>query len=79
MIRGDRRAGLADDVRRLLGPRVVDVRIDAPETTGPQARRDHHGRSPQELLREFLQSQGVVDARLEGLFDALLDEALERA
>ncbi len=30
VVRGPRRAGLADDVRRLLGPRVVDVRIDAP-------------------------------------------------
>ena len=76
VVRGERQAGLADDVRRLLGPRVVDVRVDVPEAARRTARRDHHARSPQELFGEFLRSQGVADDRIDALFAELLDEAL---
>ena len=64
VVRGPRRAGLADDVRRLLGPRVVDVRVDAPmPSTAARPGDHHHGRSPQELFAEFLAGEGVVDDR----------------
>jgi exonuclease SbcD len=76
VIQGERQAGLADDVRRLLGPRAVDVRVDVPDTAGTSNRRDHRGRSPQELFGEFLRSQGVADERIDALFAELLDESL---
>lgn len=77
VIRGERQAGLADDVRRLLGPRVVDVRVDVPDAARQTARRDHRGRSPQELFGEFLRAHGIADERIDSLFAELLDDALE--
>jgi len=76
VVRGERHAGLADDVRRLLGPRVVDVRVDVPDAAVAPERRDHRGRSPQELFGEFLRSQGITDDRIDALFAELLDESL---
>ncbi len=76
VVRGERHAGLADDVRRLLGPRVVDVRVDVPDAAVAPDRRDHRGRSPQELFSEFLRSQGIADERIDALFAELLDESL---
>jgi exonuclease SbcD len=76
IVRGDRHAGLADDVRRLLGPRVVDVRVDVPDSTDAPSRRDHRGHSPQDLFGEFLRSQGIADDRIDALFAELLDESL---
>jgi DNA repair protein SbcD/Mre11 len=77
VVRGERHAGLADDVRRLLGPRVVDVRVDVPDEGRRAIRRDHRGHSPQELFGDFLRAQGIADDRIESLFTELLDEALE--
>lgn len=77
VVRAGARAGLADEVRELLGPGVVDIRIDAPARAGdPEVRRDHHNRSPQELFAEYLATQGVDDDRVTALFAELLDEAL---
>jgi exonuclease SbcD len=76
VVRGSRRAGLADDVRQLLGPRVVDVRLDEPPSPTSRRRRDHRGRSPQELFDEYLAGESVVDERVRTLFGELLDEAL---
>lgn len=77
IVRTAARAGLADDVRELLGPGVVDVRIDAPtRVSDPDVRRDHHNRSPQELFAEYLATQGVEDERITALFAELLDDAL---
>ena len=76
VVRGPRRAALADDVRELLGPGVVDVRLDEPMAPSSRRRRDHRGRSPQELFDEYLGGQGVVDDRVRTLFGELLDEAL---
>jgi hypothetical protein len=61
----------------LLGPRVVDVRVDVPDEGRQAIRRDHRGHSPQELFGDFLRSQGIADDRIESLFTELLDEALE--
>ncbi|CAN5847521.1 exonuclease SbcCD subunit D [soil metagenome] len=71
-VRGPRRAGLADDVRQLLGAGVVDVRMEAPTGSAAAARRDHHGRSPQELFAEYLAELGHDDERVRALFSDLL-------
>ncbi len=70
------RAGLADEVRALLGDRVVEVRLDAPELPGrdPDAdRRRRHGKGAHELFELFLDEEGYDDDRLVALFDRLLD------
>jgi exonuclease SbcD len=76
IVHGERQAGMADDVRRLLGPRVVDVRVDVSDALRQTVRRDHRGRSPQELFGDFLRSHGIADERIDALFAELLDEAL---
>ncbi len=69
------RAGLAEDVREMLGPGVVEVRINTPVAASSQARWDaNHNRSPQELFAEYLRLQGVDDVRVGALFADLLDE-----
>jgi exonuclease SbcD len=72
------RAGLADDVRELLGERVVDVRVEARADAGDRSRPERAGRSPQELFAAFLDEQGIADDRLTALFARLLDEELAR-
>ena len=72
------RAGLADDVRTLLGDRVVEVRIDAPATSDPRPRAERRGRGPHELFAAFLDEQNIEDDRLVALFARLLDEELTR-
>ena len=68
------RAGLAQTVRELLGPGVVDVRVESP---GPPARRrklDHRSRSPLEVFDEYLERETIEDTRVRDLFAELLDE-----
>jgi exonuclease SbcD len=72
------RAGLADDVRELLGERVVDVRVEARAAGGERTRPARAGRTPQELFAAFLAEQGIADDRLTALFARLLDEELQR-
>ena len=74
VVQGPGRAGLAQTVRELLGPGVVDVRV---ETTAPDARRrnlDHRSRSPQELFGEYLKHENIEDRRVRELFGELLEE-----
>lgn len=71
-VRGPRRAGLADDVRQLLGPGVVEVRMEAPPGSGAARRRDHATRSPQQLFDEYLAHEGHDDDRVRALFGELL-------
>ncbi len=71
-VRGPRRAGLADDVRQLLGAGVVEVRMEAPPGSGTARRRDHATRSPQELFDEYLAHEGHDDDRVRALFGELL-------
>ncbi len=70
---GPGRAGLADDVRRWLGERVVEVRVLGDrERVGPgMATRE--GRTPHDLFAAYLAEQEIDDPRLATLFAELLD------
>ncbi len=70
-----RRAGLADEVRELLGERVVDVRMDDPAPQRKQ-RATRSGRAPTELFDEFLTERNVADERVRAMFAELLDAEL---
>ena len=70
------RAGLAEEVRALLGPGVVDVRVERQEVIAHKTQRE--GRTPQELFGDYLQEMGVADARLQTRFAELLDESENR-
>lgn len=72
VVREQRRAGLADDVREMLGGRVVDVRVeDASRSATPRPSRA--GKSPVELFDEFLSERNISDDRVRALFGELLD------
>ena len=76
IVDGPTRAGLAEDVRELLGDGVVEVRLAPPDADGLTiARRSRlSGQTPHELFAVYLQDVGVDDARLTALFAGLLDE-----
>lgn len=66
------RAGLADEVRRMI-PGAVDVlllRRDLPERGTPERRL---GRPRREVFAEYLSERGVEDERIVALFSELLD------
>lgn len=66
------RPGLADEVRDLLGPGVVDVVIEHDKSPAPKrVRRD--GRSPIELFGDFLDERAIDDDRLRAGFAELLE------
>ena len=72
------RAGLADEVRALLGDRVVEVRLQpaaAGDQHAPGGRSSRSNRSPHDLFESFLADEGYADDRLVALFDRLLDAA----
>jgi exonuclease SbcD len=75
VVRGDRRAGLADTVREWF-PLAVDVTVESPEqpvdTAAPPSRL---GRSPHDLFAEYLTDRAAQDERVLALFDELLDVA----
>ncbi|MEO5678149.1 MAG: exonuclease subunit SbcD [Acidimicrobiales bacterium] len=73
------RAGLADDVRTLLGDGCVDVHIRPPAVEGAVARPVRAGRSPADLLAGYLDERGARDERVEALFAALLEEVASGA
>lgn len=76
VVRGSRRPGLADEVRELLGDRVVDVQVeDDSAPARPRARRA--GRAPAELFDEFMAERNVDDDRVRALFAELLDAEQE--
>ncbi len=76
VVREPRRPGLADEVRELLGNRVVDVQIeDESAPARPRARRA--GRDPAELFDEFLAERNIDDDRVRALFAELLDAQQE--
>lgn len=71
------RAGLADEVRELLGDSVVDVQLlRSDHKPGEQPRaRQHTARTPHDLFAEYLARQDIEDDRIARLFGELLDEA----
>ena len=76
VVREPRRPGLADEVRELLGHRVVDVQVeDASAPARPKVKRS--GRAPAELFDEFLAERNVNDDRVRALFAELLDAQQE--
>jgi exonuclease SbcD len=72
------RAGLAEDVRDMLGDGVVEVRLAGSgtdrSTTGSASEPRLSGRTPHELFAAYLADQGIADPRIEKLFAELLDE-----
>jgi DNA repair protein SbcD/Mre11 len=73
VVRGERRAGLADLVREWF-PHAVDVAVEATADdtlVRPQSRG--LTRSPHELFTEYLTDRGATDERVLALFDELLD------
>ena len=74
VVQGPGRAGLAQTVRELLGPGVVDVRVESPASDARKRRLDHRSRSPQELFGEYLAHENIEDRRVRDLFGDLLDE-----
>jgi len=75
-VREAARAGLADEVRDLLGPGVVDVAIDSPAAERRRAERRAEARSPQEQFAAYLADEGVEDPRIEAMFAELYDDAV---
>ena len=74
VVQGPGRAGLAQIVRDLLGPHVVDIRVESSSSATSRPRFDHRNHSPQELFSEYLKQQDMEDDRLNGLFNELLDD-----
>ena len=74
VVQGPGRAGLAQTVRELLGPGVVDVRVESPGSAVRKRRLDHRNRSPQEVFGEYLEHENIEDRRVRDLFGELLDE-----
>ena len=77
VVQGPGRAGLAQTVRELLGPGVVDVRVEAPASDARRRSLDHRSRSPQELFGEYLKHENIEDLRVRELFGQLLEEQNE--
>lgn len=72
-----RRNDLADDVRNLLGDRVVDVQlVGSTEATAPK-QAPRHGRDPFTLFTEYLEELGIDDGDVRSLFVELLEDQLE--
>ncbi|MDE0137106.1 MAG: exonuclease SbcCD subunit D [bacterium] len=74
VVQGPGRAGLAQTVRELLGPGVVDVRVESPASDTRRRSLDHRSRSPQALFGEYLEYENIEDRRVRDLFGQLLDE-----
>ena len=69
------RAGLAEDVRELVGPTLVDVRVERAEVS--PRRQVQRERTPRELFSDYLAERGVDDPAVEARFAELHDELIE--
>ena len=74
VVEGPIKAGLAEDVRELLGDSVVEVRLGSPVDAARGAGRSRIGQTPHELFTSYLENVNVEDPRLTALFAELLDE-----
>lgn len=72
-----RRHDLADDVRNLLGDRVVDVQLAGPTEADVANPERRHGRDPVALFGEYLDELGIDDDAVHDLFVELLEDELE--
>jgi exonuclease SbcD len=73
-VEGPVKAGLAQDVRELLGDSVVEVRLGSPVDAAGTTARSRIGQTPHELFTSYLENVNVEDPRLTALFAELLDE-----
>lgn len=75
VVDGQRRAGLADQVREWF-PHCVDVAVRAPDDETAPTRRAESvaGREPGELFRTYLDTTDLDDERVPAAFDELLEE-----
>ena len=72
VVKEQRRAGLADDVREMLGERVVDVQVE--DSSRPVARRPSRAdKSPIELFDDFLVERNIDDEQIRAGFRQLLE------
>jgi len=69
-----RRPDLVDDVRAILGDRVVDVEILHQSDEDPVSRERRLGRDPLDAFTEYLNSLGIEDERLTSMFVELLED-----
>lgn len=76
ILREPQRAGLAATVRERFGDRVVEVRVET-AGGGGSTRPRRQGRTPHELLAEYLAEEGIDDGRVRDLFAELLAEDAE--
>ncbi len=75
-----RRPDLAQDVRTLLGDRVVDIEVShVGDDTSVKAPTRRAGREPVALFGEYLEDLGIDDDRLRHLFLELLEDGTESA
>jgi len=65
------RAGLADEVRAVLGAAAVDIRVEQLAGAAPTRRSRQDGRSPGELFGDYLREREINDGRLQRGFNAL--------
>lgn len=71
------RAGLADDVRDLLGERCVDVMAPRVDRSTSHAPSVDPTKAPSELFAEYLASQKLEDPRIAELFSELYEGLLD--
>jgi hypothetical protein len=69
------RAGLADEVRSQL-PNTVEVAVTprGDAEVSPASDRNRLGRTPRDLVAEYLSEHDAHDERVVALFDELVDE-----
>lgn len=71
------RAGLADDVRDVLGERCVDVMASRVDREHSDTSAVDPTRAPSELFTEYLATRGIDDPRIAALFSELYEGVLE--
>ncbi len=71
------RVGLAEEVRAMIGPTVVDIRVEHAEI--PRSRPTRTERTPRELFADYLSERGVEDPKVEQRFAELHDELMDHS
>lgn len=71
------RAGLAEEVRQLIGPTVVDIRVERDDEVAVAKRSGRSQRSPRELFGDYLTERGVEDPAVEKRFAELHDQLID--